>query len=334
MNLKELESILDVPFRDLSDLTGDPAVGGILVTEGIDEKTVARYIHQQFRENAECYAVAYQAYAHFEELLRRSFGRLEFSRFDEPLTIVDIGSGAGNSVVPLLRLFPQATVMASDLSIELLVILKRELKRMGLDKRCALLQLNAETIELKPQSADVAVGAAILHHLFQPELTISRCGQILRPGGVAVFFEPFEIGNGVMRFILTKLLDDNRAKAIAPEVRKMLSGVAADIAARTGVQPHSRLEEMDDKWLFSQAAFERQATEAGFASCRIYNLLDDIECPFTAKLGTLLRLSLDLPPESLPQWAWSLVAEVEDHFSLAGRRDLIMEGAVLLRKAP
>jgi ubiquinone/menaquinone biosynthesis C-methylase UbiE len=331
MTLQEIAGLLQQPLYELSELMGDPSARGIFVAGDIGEDTIAKYIHAQFREQAAEYAEAYRDYSHFENLLKRSFAYLGFKRFAEPLTILDIGSGAGNSVIPLLRLFPTATVLASDLSVELLAILKHELDHLGLSSRCALLQLNAETLELKPGSVDVAVGASILHHLLSPQETIVRCAQILRPRGVAVFFEPFEPGNAFVRLIIEAILRDARAETLATDVREQLQVVAEDIRVRTEPEGSMRMAFLDDKWLLNRTALEQQAAEAGFRTCRVFNLVD-IERPFTGKIGTVLKLSLGKPPEALPPWAWETVTALEDHFTVLGRQDLVMEGGILLQK--
>src|SRR5439155_21417989 len=125
-------------------------------------------------------------------------------------SVLDIGSGAGNSVLPILELCPHAFVVASDLSIELLALLKGAIEEQGHIERCALVQLNAEDLDFHAESFDLVVGAAILHHLFAPDETIRRCGTILKRGGFALFFEPFETGNLVLRMIYHSILNEAR----------------------------------------------------------------------------------------------------------------------------
>jgi ubiquinone/menaquinone biosynthesis C-methylase UbiE len=65
---------------------------------------------------------------------------------DGPLTILDLGSGAGNTVFPLLDLYPNATLIASDLSIPLLRALRRKQVAEYGQRDCRVMQLNAEEL--------------------------------------------------------------------------------------------------------------------------------------------------------------------------------------------
>ena len=52
--------------------------------------------------------------------------------------------------------------------------------------------------KLSPGVADLAVGAAILHHILDPAKVLASCHRALKPGGWAIFFEPFEAGNTIV----------------------------------------------------------------------------------------------------------------------------------------
>ena len=186
-------------------------------------------------------------------MLRKAFERAGFKRFDEPLRILDICSGAGNSVIPLLSIFPKAEVIASDLSVELLAMLKQLLASQGTADRATLVQMNAKRLDFADGTVDLVVGAAALHHLFRPDLTIASCGRILREGGLAVFFEPFEIGFVYMKLLYQQILADPRAKKIDAAVRQFLQDLLTDINRRLGEDKSDPIyKQVDDKWLFTR----------------------------------------------------------------------------------
>ena len=121
----DIRTIFSKKLLSLGELTRDPGFEGIWVPEDLTESEIDSCIHTLFREKAQEYVRAYQKTHHFECLLRTAFEKSGFKRFDEPLRILDICSGAGNSVIPLLSIFPRAEVIASDLSVELLAMLEQ-----------------------------------------------------------------------------------------------------------------------------------------------------------------------------------------------------------------
>jgi ubiquinone/menaquinone biosynthesis C-methylase UbiE len=275
---------------------------------------------------------AYQKTHHFEILLRNAFERSCFKRFDEPLRILDVCSGAGNSVIPLLSIFPKAEVIASDLSVELLAMLKQLLLSQGTADRCTLVQMNAERLDLKDGAVDLVVGAAALHHLFRPDLTIASCGRILREGGLAVFFEPFEIGFVYMKLLYQQILADPRAKKIDAPVRQFLQDLLTDINRRLGEDKSDPLyKQVDDKWFFTTHYFREHGRRHGFKTCTTYSLLSGNR-DFEEKMEVLLKAGLDRKPDALPEWAWEFVRTHDRCLSPSGHLDCIYEGGVLLQK--
>jgi tRNA G46 methylase TrmB len=76
----------------------------------------------QFLENADTYHKKYLNYGRFEHLIKRALKEAAFD-CDAP-TVLDIGSGSGNSVIPLMKLFPASTIVACDISPNMLAILR------------------------------------------------------------------------------------------------------------------------------------------------------------------------------------------------------------------
>ena len=183
------------PLDDLGD--EHPALRGILTprsARGMKPTGVTA----QFLENADEYHRRYANVAHFRALIDDALGRLDPPI--EPRVILDIGSGSGNSVIPLLDRFPDAFVVATDISPQLLAILRDHvLQRPAYRERIALVCMDASQAPYQRNAFDLAVGAAILHHILEPDRVIDSCEHALRPGGVAVFFEPFEIGHAILR---------------------------------------------------------------------------------------------------------------------------------------
>jgi tRNA (cmo5U34)-methyltransferase len=100
--------------------------------------------------------------------------------------ILDIGCGAGNQTLNLLRKFPDANCTLLDLSS---AMLERARERVGgaIPGRAEFLEGDLRTAALPEGKFDVAVAAAVLHHLRDDadwELGFSRIHSCLKVGGV------------------------------------------------------------------------------------------------------------------------------------------------------
>src|SRR5208282_1733333 len=81
----------------------------------------------QFLENAEQYHRSYFDTGYWEFLLGNALAAA--GNPEAPARIIDIGSGSGNSVIPLADRFPRAEIAATDISPQLLVILRDYLRK-------------------------------------------------------------------------------------------------------------------------------------------------------------------------------------------------------------
>ena len=318
------------PLFDLGDT--NPALRGIF-SPLYDQETVAHYVHALFQENAQGYAERYTDTAYFLRLLSDAFTRIE--RREEKrggLQILDIGSGAGNTIFPLLTLCPDALVIASDLSLDLLVLLKKALAETERAGSCALLQLNAEELDFLPESFDLVVGSAVLHHLFAPEKVFAGCARLLKPGGCAIFFEPFEAGNAVLCLIYRAILDDPKSTSLPTEVVACLRSQINECKVRQGRDKTLPVfQEYEDKWLFTQRYIGDMAHQYGFTSVEMYPI-HACEQPFTRQTEVILRLAIEREPDALAPWAWEIIQTYDQHFSADLKSDLLIEGGIILKK--
>jgi len=318
------------PIWDLGQT--DSRLAGIYSTVR-DTSTVEKFIHGQFLESAETYARRYSGVDYFQSLIQESFNRIEWkSKILENLKILDIGSGAGNSIIPLLRLCGQSEVIASDLSVPLLAILRKALIEKNLDSRCRVVQMNAEVLDFQSDSFDLVMGAAILHHLISPEKVIEGCARILKPGGVAVFYEPFELGNAMIKIIYRNLLEDPRSLTIRPGIRRFLKEMWQGLHLLKGKDKSAPIfQKLDDKWLFSRRYFEGLGEKFKFSDVLIYPI-HGIDQMFETQVKTHLRLGCEVGPDRLPSWAWKKIKQFDDDFSLEQKEEMILEGCVVFKK--
>ncbi len=316
---------------ELTNLAGfDERFAGIwAVLDGAERPKVG--VTDQFLANAAEYHRAYLSLDYWDWLVGRALDGAGVR--DEVGTIIDIGSGSGNSVIPLMRRFPRAQVVATDISAELLAILRDFLggEARGPDARIALLCADAAALRFRPGVADLVVGGAILHHIIEPERVIAAAARALRPGGWAVFIEPFESGGALLSMLYQRIL----AEASPPErdlpAFRVLARIANDYRVRSRPKTDPVFLGLDDKWLFSREFFETLRAPQGWDEVR-YVPLGVGPHSLRDQTRTFLSLGGHLTPDALPDWAWRIVDESDAGLSLAAKREMPMECVVLLRR--
>jgi ubiquinone/menaquinone biosynthesis C-methylase UbiE len=325
------------PTVKLTDLgEKDPRWAGILSPDYHDS-LVRSFLQDQFLDDADSYLSKYTCYDGWRPVLSTAQKFLNLSTA-APLNILDLGSGAGNSVFPLLDLFPNASLVASDLSVPLLRVLQHKRIAEYSHRDCQVIQLNAEELIFEDAQFDFVVGAAILHHLIDPEKALREVYRVLKPGGFGLFFEPFEAGQQVMALAFQHLVTLNelhRARnsgALIPnEVLDVFARLRADLEARKGSAKTDDIRKLDDKWLFARSYLERVAERCGFEDLAVFPLYG-VRQLFTTQVNKCLRLCLGKDHTCLPDWAQQLLAQYDQHFSVDTRQDLILEGGIVLKK--
>jgi len=320
-----LHELFREPLRDLGE--DDPGLAGIFTP--VAERGPPKGVTAQFLEDAASYHARYANVGWFREVIERGLSDAGAARATR---ILDIGSGSGNSVIPLLDLYPEAFVVATDASAPLLAILRDFVaSRPAYRGRCGFVRMDVTRDRFRPAAFDLAVGASILHHLREPQRALRACASALRPGAIALFLEPFETGHGVLRIAYRRI--------IAEAARRKLDGPGFDVLRRMVQDHEARLrdkrdpifEVLDDKWFFTRAWFEAAAASGEWDDLRIRGTHQGAR-PMRDFAVTELRLTSAIGEESLPAWAWEILREHDEAFSSDGRNDLLFEGAVTLRR--
>jgi len=328
-----VSEIYERPLIDLGS-TGNEQLNGIL-SPRYDDAVVGKYLQSQFTKSAQVYIDKYQHVEHFTNLISTAFRKIRFCAQGE-LTVLDIGSGAGNTIFPLLTMCPDARVIASDLSVEMLVSLKEGMQQFTIDQNteynCFLLQLNAEQLDFAEESFDLVMGGAILHHMVSPEKTLRGCAKVLKQGGYAIFFEPFEEGSIILRNAYNVILNDSREGTVSPEIKSLFQALIVDYDARM-VRDKSlpRWGRLDDKWFFNKRFFTALSDQYGFSECIIYPL-HKTERQFELQTEVYLRLGRGKTRDALPEWAWEIIRQYDQCFSEETKKDLLIEGCLILKK--
>jgi SAM-dependent methyltransferase len=319
-----------VPLVDLG--TGNPKLRGICTPEPeVGAEKIG--ISAQFLADAEIYDTRYTHSSYMVELLTKSFAAADF-RAGTSFDVLDMGSGSGkNSLLPLLKIAPHGRCVATDLSPDLLEILHRYALKEGLTERIACICTDAMNSHFKPGKFDLVMGIAILHHLIDPLQAIKAAHSALKPGGIAVFFDPFEgFGLIAMAFRMIMQRAERDQLELSPTAHKFMTAMIVDLDARRGIDKSAdRFRYMDDKWLFTRTYFEDAAAKAGFHSVRII-ARNTSETSIHEYVADLFRLGCQLGSDALPAWAWETVDLMDQTFSKEMKSDLVMEGAIVLSK--
>jgi SAM-dependent methyltransferase len=136
-----------------------------------------------FRLRPESLLVADDDYLDHETWVRPAFGQLGDVR---GLDVLDYGCGHGMAAVVLAR--RGARVTAFDLAPAYVAEARRRAAANGVDVEC--LQADGERLPFADAAFDRVWGNAVLHHL-DIDKAARELRRVLRPGGVAVFCEPW-----------------------------------------------------------------------------------------------------------------------------------------------
>jgi SAM-dependent methyltransferase len=290
-------------------------------------------ISEQFTAGAGDYHARYAASRHFEKMYRKVLSA-GLGVAANPL-ILDLGSGSGvNSIVPCFALLPGARQVATDLSGDLLAILARYAADVGLSDRVACVVMDAMSDRVTHGRFDLVTGSAILHHLTRPRDGLEAAARALKPGGHAIFMEPFD-GYGLLRLAYERILTEAelRADPLSPEVAGVLRAMILDIAARTHADPDTPAPaHLDDKWLFSREQLEAAGRASGFSEVRFVPHNDHATL-YRDMAFVQLRLGAGVDDLTLPDWAMAILDGMDAALPGPVKRLLMLEGTVVFTKA-
>jgi len=299
--------------RDLGII--DARLAGIL-SPGYSESEVENHIHEVFLENADQYLsfcpINRALIDHWKDLIRAALGA---EAAIDGRGIIDIGSGGGTTVFPMLELFPGSQVVATDLSLPLLAQMRNLARRDGYD-RLTILQMNAEDMVFADQQADIVMGAHVLHHALSLSKVFREIRRVLRPNGTAVFWEPFEGGGQILAnlFDLWMEMDKYQAEHIPSGLIQAMLAFSADLDRRKGrTKPPEVLVTLDDKWYFTEQFIQDLAAEAGFARCEIRNVYGPYNVVWMMADHELQRWGYSV--HVVPQWACEKLLAVQARMS-------------------
>lgn len=341
--------MLKEPVIDLSQKLSDE-FAGIFCPESFKLDFDNRGVSDQFLDSAEEYHNRYTNYPRFKGFLQNAISKT--SNLPEVKNILDIGSGSGNSLFPLFELFPEAKIKATDISPQLLKTLQ-SLMTVEQKFRTELFCMDLYDAKFVENQFDLIVGAAILHHLIDPERVLRKCFSALRPEGWMIFFEPFEVGNSLLKLCYTIILNqagyrdtigrwgnilpleatqENGKLKIPKATAEFLMNFIADLEFRTGRDKSSpAFQKADDKWLFTNSYFRNIAKNIDAREVIIHRL-ETVPNQFSHATLTYFRIALNQQSEALPDWAWKILGDFDGFFSEDLQEEFYPEAMVLIKK--
>jgi ubiquinone/menaquinone biosynthesis C-methylase UbiE len=284
----------------------------------------------QFNEGSQEYIDRYTDYDYFESLLYKGIPDFIKNNKHRPIKILEIGCGAGNMTIPILRTFKNCDLIATDLSKPLLDVLEKELVKYNYTTKIE--QKNIMKLDYPKESFDLIIGAAILHHLYEPNKVIEQLKGLLTPDGYAMFFEPFETGNGIVKMIYREIVSDVRSPYINPIVLAFLYNQIQHLDI-SKITPKTKeiFGNRDDKWIFTKWYFNALSEKTGLELKKIVPA-QDLEKQFEEITLTYLKHGCKMGKEGLPEWAWDKIKFWDKQFSVFAKDDLLIEGCIVYKK--
>jgi SAM-dependent methyltransferase len=329
-SLQHLAAGFSVPLTDMGDI--DPRYAGIFTPApeiGLERKGIT----ENFLSGADQWFERFEMFDHIFSLLNPIFERYPEAASG---TVVDVGCGFGNTTIPLLAHYPDLSIIATDLSPDLLAILKREAGKRNLHDRCLPVAVDAQRDYFNENFADAVIGCGVLHHIAEPARTVSSAMRVLRPNSPAIFLEPFEAGHAILRVIFSQICGQAERLGQSGPVFDFLGAVSNDIHVRSHRLSlpdwSEKWFELDDKWLFTRRYFERLGETVGARDVKIFHLYDRPDL-FVWQTQRILTEYGQLRLDDFPDWAWKVVERYDsDFFTADMKADLIIEGAIVFTR--
>lgn len=309
----------------------------VLQVAGFDQYDFRqRGVTEQFLGDAETYSRKYTNPTRARSVLEKGFSQANIAVESGPLRLLDIGTGGGNSVFALREMLPNASVLGVDISRPLLEICSRlaDERYAAQPGDMTLLCADLYDLDVVPEAVDFVTGIAILHHMLDPGAIVAKMLTALKPGGYAIFNEPFEIGHGILRGIFATILNMEEGREPLPaSLKHWMAAFITDFDARRGIGHvrEGRTKFLDDKWYFTDAWFRALGRQYKCDLTIVPTHADaDI---FWRHFERSASIHNESDAGALPQWAKDVFTAFDESYSAQQLADLPIGGVVVMRKA-
>lgn len=293
-------------------------------------------VTDQFLDEAGAYFQKYTNPQHFNALYRIALREIDLNDRGT-INILDIGTGGGNSIFALSELLGPERVRALgvDISPQLLELCSRYAAGYGLDAdKLNLLCADLYDLQIEQESVDLVAGSSILHHMLDPGPIVELALSALRPGGYAIFTEPFEDGHGILTsaYRAALELEAQQEKKLPADLRRFFEEFLKDFDARKGIG-HLReyTKYLDDKWFFTKSWFQDFADKDG-CTLKIIPTHAMNDTVFWDTFSVHSKLHNGFDSEQAPPWCKLLVRSLDQSFSIEQKREICFTGVVIMQR--
>lgn len=291
------------------------------------------FVTDQFIENADIYHDRYFNRLDFLNLADQYFTAAKIDR-NLPSLCLDIGSGSGSSVFASAKLLPNASIIASDISFQLLELLSTFVQSQPeLRSRITTYCFDLHMPFFRKNLFDVVVGTAIMHHLLDPYEALKNVAISLKPNGKIILVEPLESGSLILVMIFEKILEVlKHLKDDQGPIANLMRAMRLDIQSRLGVpvqKPWTKF--LDDKWVFDGPYLENLAENLGLSAVSVTPTPLDLTRIYEVTFLSLLRDSGngDVP---VPAAVSAIVQEFDQGISVNLKQKLCPTGIIIFTK--
>lgn len=287
----------------------------------------------QFTDNARTYHERYFDRLDFTELIGHCL-RLAAIDGSGALRVLDIGSGSGASVLALCKLLPNAEILASDISPQLLRMVAGFVdSREELRGRIMALCFDLHRRVFRPDSFDLVVGCAVLHHLVDPRAALANVASSLRPRGKIILVEPLESGSLALVAMFGRVLAVLvRAGDGDGQLAGFMRAMRLDIQSRLSPpveKPWTR--DLDDKWVFDEPHLMELAAGLGLSKVEVHPADPDLSHVYENAFRSLLSDG-GLAAVPIPAAVIDCVRMFEGGMGLNLKRELCPTGVIVFTR--
>ena len=299
----------------------------------IDKHWSPAGVTAQFIGDAETYHQNYFNRLDFLQLIDRCLLLANIDR-DRKMRVLDIGSGGGSSVFAACQLLPRAEIFASDISPQLLGLLASlAASRDELRGRIKVYCFDLHRRFFQPESFDIVIGAAILHHLLDPRAALMNVSRSLKPGGRIILIEPLEAGSLLLTSMYGRVLQVlGEVGQGDGELARLMKALRLDIQCRLGPPVEkSWTAKLDDKWVFDEPYLVDLAHQLKLSNVDVHPAQPDLSGVYEGAFRSVLADSGN-GGLAVPEPVWQCVREFDRGIDGGLKKRLCPTGIIVFTK--
>lgn len=182
--------------------------------------------------------------------------------------VLELGSGTGQLSWGLAHHFPFRSLHACDISAKFLATTRSVVCTAPIPAHYYV--CDANHLPFRNRSFDTVVGNSVLHHFIDYPEILRRVHGLLRPGGVAIFYEPVLQGKIMIAFLADLILRTETHTGLAgldENDKDILRRITRHITKAKHIgNDRQQLEAMEDKYIFDIHAMQALGQAAGYSA--------------------------------------------------------------------